>query len=506
VPRRSTAKSIVIPPPTMGWNTKDPISNMGEEYAIDCLNCWSDGATVDLRKGNTVFAGNSTTQNYYDVFGLPLQNGTTKILAVNGSQALYDITSGGVSSIDLSAGGTLLIDDLARAVVFRNKIFFKGSNSIVGSGTDRDVYHWDGVSASITASGFVGPGGDDKALSSVQVYKSRLYFTGLDLSIWYGGIDSITGTLTQFNFESIFKNGGYLLFAGGVQKQGDLDQQYFAAISNQGEILLYQGDAPHLSTWSLVGHYYIAPPVGLNSFFYWGSNLVIITRQGILLLSDVLNSSENLVFLSNKINNFILLELASNENSHGVSGVFFATENMLMFNLSDNIISNLLVMNTNTGSWWVWTMGGQISPPRVINQRVYAAENTNARILRLWDGDVDKTMPITSIVNQARTMRLRPAYNYLGDRSSVKQFTEARPILKESEGLTLTIDADVDYADTTPTSTVTDTADLEYKAYRPRCGLTGIGKAVSIRIEDSVTTKRRSIQAIEILWNEGDIV
>jgi hypothetical protein len=94
----------------------------------------------------------------------------------------------------------------------------------------------------------------------------------------------------------------------------------------------------------------------------------------------------------------------------------------------------------------------------------------------------------------------------LDDRSSTKQFTSATIILQESEGLTLTVDADVDYADRTPTSTLTNTADTSYKRYHARAGLTGIGKAASIRFEDTVTTKRRSIEAIEVHWNEGDIV
>jgi hypothetical protein len=87
----------------------------------------------------------------------------------------------------------------------------------------------------------------------------------------------------------------------------------------------------------------------------------------------------------------------------------------------------------------------------------------------------------------------------------VKQFTECRPIVQQSEGLTLTLDVNVDYNDVVATSTVTDTTDTAYKLYLPRMGLNGIGKAASVRIDGTVTTKRMSLQALEVLWNEGDI-
>jgi hypothetical protein len=105
-----------------------------------------------------------------------------------------------------------------------------------------------------------------------------------------------------------------------------------------------------------------------------------------------------------------------------------------------------------------------------------------------------------------RTIKLRFAFNYFGQPEIVKQFTEARPLLYQQYGLNLTMDTDIDYANTTALSTITDSSDTSYRLYRPRVGLKGIGKAASIRIDGTMTTNKMSLQAVEVLWNQGDII
>jgi hypothetical protein len=125
-------------------------------------------------------------------------------------------------------------------------------------------------------------------------------------------------------------------------------------------------------------------------------------------------------------------------------------------------------------------------------------------VCKAWDGYVDTNQ--STGASKTRTHKLRPAFNYLGDRSSVKTFVSARPIIYQSEGLDLTMDADVDFADTTATNRETNTADTSYKIYQPSMGLNGIGKCVSVRIDGTVTTKRSSLQAIEVFYTPGGLV
>jgi hypothetical protein len=161
-------------------------------------------------------------------------------------------------------------------------------------------------------------------------------------------------------------------------------------------------------------------------------------------------------------------------------------------------------MNTVTGAWTKFT-GQQAWCWAVWNNEIYFGAYSTNKVFKADNGYFDED-PASAGSAQNRTCVMRPAYNYLDDRSTTKQFIQAKIILQESEGLSLTVDADVDYADTTPTSTITDTTDTAYKRYYVNAGLNGIGKAASIRFDQTVTTKRRSIEAIEIFWNEGDII
>ena len=66
----------------------------------------------------------------------------------------------------------------------------------------------------------------------------------------------------------------------------------------------------------------------------------------------------------------------------------------------------------------------------------------------------------------------------------------------------------MDFANVAATQTVTaDTTDTAYKIYQPRVGLQGIGNAVSIRIDQTApaTDKRFSLNAIKVVWQDGDI-
>ena len=501
MPRRSRAQSLTIPPPVLGWNTKDPLSTMDQTYAVEVINYFSDGSTVDARKGYTAYAtGIGGGVPVPLLIEFPLQNGTRKFVAVSGGYRPFNISSSG-AGVDLSTGGTFIGGP--SGIVFRNRLFIKDNTGVY------DVISWDGAAAAFVNAAFTGPGGDDKLLTNISVYKNRLYFCGKDLSVWYGGVDAITGALTQFDFQSVFTQGGFLYFAGPVNKSGDTNQEYFAAISSTGEILIYQGDNPGSATWGVVGHYYMPPPCGFKAFFYWGSELVIITFQGVVLLNSVINARDgDLVFLSDKINSQFVELISTAILASDISGVYYPKGNFLlisMYTLTNSFVQ--FVMNTITRSWWRWN-GINAQSWGLYNNDLYfgfygASAPTDGRVYKMWDGYTD--LNVDTGASQTHSLKLRPAYNYFDNRSTTKHFTAANVILKESEGLSLTVDADVDYADTTPTNTVTDTSDTSYKLYNAKVGLTGIGKAASIRFEQTVTTKRRSIQAIEVFFNEGDI-
>lgn len=504
MPGKSKVRSITIPPPVNGWNTKDSISEMDPTYAVEALNYFSDGATVDMRKGYTYWAKSVGTEAVSSLHELALQSGTRKLIALGNNSRLYNVSSTGAGADLSNAGAFTISGGICTACNFRNRIFFKGI-----SNTD-DVTYWDGAAASVAAAAFTGPGGDDKALFNPFVYKNRIYFVEYQAaSIWYAasaaGVGAVTGALTEFDTESILTLGGKLLFGGVVTKTGNTDNEYLALISDQGEVLVYGGDNPSSSTWGIVGHYYMAPPLGERAFHYWGPNLVIMTYEGVVLLSEILSGNPDFTYLSDKINKAIKDEIA---DGGGASSRYWS---MQWHPKSQSLIVNTynnrqFVMSTANRSWWEWTIPA-LSFGLMAGDLYFGASGLLTGIvgpvMKANNGYFDQSTEAGAIASRATL--LRPAYNYFGNRLINKQLTQANIIVSESEGLSLTVDADLDYKDTSPTSTLTDTTDTAYKVYRATAGLTGIGKCASIRFEQNVTTKRRSIHAIEVLWQPGDV-
>lgn len=500
-------QSITIPPPTQGWNTKDPISAMDPSYAVEAINYFSDGGTVDIRKGYRYFAQNSGVGRFSSIFELAKQDGTRKLIGCASNSKTYNLTPGGTSIVDLSNAGARLQQETVSSVNYMNKIFMKDQFA-------NPCYYWDGATASITAAAFTGPGGADTLLTNPNVYKSNLWFVGKDSSAWFTiAPQNITGALSQVNFAPFLTMGGKLLYAGATTKQGQVTDNYFAAISDQGEILLYEGSTPNSSDWGLLGHYYMPPPIGYRSFINFGADLLVITIGGIVRLSDVLNGATPLIPLSDKVNSQFIAAFALAQDPTASCGVYFPAGNMLIFNIALPLgVSEQYVMNVNTGSWWRWTLAN-VFHFCVYSNELYIATvppspSTNGVVCKAWNGYFDEDLATLNGTALSRTCKLRPAYNYLGERTTNKEFFFATPIVYESQGLNITVGADVDYANTTGAINMTDLTDTSYRLYQRPIDLTGsrLGKAVSLRLDDAVTTKQRSIQAIDIRYKDAGTI
>lgn len=505
--RARTARTTVIAPPTMGLNTKDPIAAMDPSYCVSCRNFFSDGTSVDLRNGYSFYSSGIGGDYVNNVTEYATQKNGVKLMAWGDDRRPYDCTGGGAAT-DLSNAGTFVMSIGGApygSVVFRNLIFWKAYEAT------HDVYYWDGVAASLALAAFTGPSGDDKALFGPAVYKSRIYFIEFEASaIWYGGVDAITGALTQFNVQSILTLGGKLMFIGNVTRTGNLDSSYFVMITDQGEVLVYEGDNPSSATWGLVGHFYMPAPLGRSSFCYMGPNLIILTNQGVLALSEVLSGNANLTYLSDKIAPTWKAAVVADVGSAYWSVVYYPKGQMLVVHTGYDLFQTSplqFVMSIVTGGWWLWDIPAQGFG--IHSGNLYFGSNgdgaANGAIYRADNGYFDELN--TSGGVRTRTIELRPSYNYMGSPTKMKQFLLAKPHIYQSEGLALTVDADVDFGNVTATQSIaTDTTDTSYKLYNPTIALHGIGKCMSLRIDGTVTTKRISLQSTEILWNDGGVI
>lgn len=503
MPKVSTAVSKTIAPPVMGWNTYDAISAMDPSYAIEAINFFTNtGSSVDLRKGYT-----HLTTTFGAGTALYLFNyGDTHLIA-SGFQGriAYDINVTTGVATALNPSGPILYP-YCSAVNFMGRIIFKDFFFAPS------VYY-DGTTFGL--SGYTIGGSPPVGIYQPNVYKSRIYFIG-GASAYYGGVQAVTGALTQVDFSPFLTLGGGIFYAGSTTKQGLQNNSYFVVVSQRGEVLLYSGEFPGDASWGLVGHFYMPPPSGYDSFFNFGADLLIITVGGLVRLSDVLNGSTPLIPMSQKINDQFIAGIANTLYVGGANGTYFPAGNMIIINIPTQVngsgipsSTDQYVYNVNNGSWWRWT-GILANTWQVFQNKLYflgaqtAASDTV--VCNGYTGNFDENLTTLNGTPNSRNIKLRPAYNYFGDPDTPKQFTKARPTILQDNGLQLTMDADVDYANIPATSTEKDgqvTGALQI--YQPVIGLTGKGRSASIRIDQTVTAKQMSIQAIEVTYNEGDL-
>lgn len=123
MPDSSQLRSKTLPPPLMGWNTKDPISEMDPLYSPEVVNYYSNGGSVDLREGTSAYANSISTVEVVFLASFSSSVGVDKMIATGLNQRTYNISSSGAGS-DLSNGGTRLVDPFsANSVNFKNQIF-----------------------------------------------------------------------------------------------------------------------------------------------------------------------------------------------------------------------------------------------------------------------------------------------------------------------------------------------------------------------------------------------
>jgi len=500
--------SKTIPPPVLGWNTKDPISQMDPLYAPEIVNYFPGNGVVSLRNGYTQHVKTASGDGYYTLSEYVNSAGTHFLIAFNFTGTPYNVTSTGTGTA-ITGGFATQIGE-TYTVNFKGRLFAKGYTDAANS----DMLSTDGTAA--TRPGFTGPSGDDKDLWRLTTYKGRLYaLTISDASMWYGDLGAVTGAMTQFDLQSILTLGGKPWYIGPFSMTGgDITQEYFCIISEQGEVLLYAGDYPSAPNWTLVGHYYIPAPVGRKSFFNWGSDILIVTYEGLVSLREYIGTplGQSYTFLTDNIASEFkqeIIDTIAYGFGNYITGIVYPKGQYLLINFNSGALTpNQYVMNTQTRAWTKFS-GQSAICWSLLNNYLYwgGSAANNSSYVALADNGYKDVDPNDSALTLTRTTKLRCAFNYLDNPNMVKIPTECVPIVYESENLDLTLNCDVDYSNNTATSQNTTTGDTSYKLYaNVKCGLKADpGKAISIRLDGSVTTKRRSIQAFEVFYKEGDI-
>jgi hypothetical protein len=283
--------------------------------------------------------------------------------------------------------------------------------------------------ASAARSSLVIDGVSSSALSFVWSHKRRLWFVeGGTLSAWYLPVNSIAGTAVEFPLDSIFRLGGSLLFGGTwSQDTGDGLDDYMVFVTTEGEIAVYQGTDPSTAAdWSLVGVYVIGKPLNKTAWFRAGGDLVILTEDGIVPVSEALRKDRaalQAAAITLSIEDLWQNAIANRDVAFNFSVSLWSTQTALFIGTPDvGGGTTVLVANTRSGAW-ATIKGWDIQCSVIYQDRLFFGDSEG----RLVEGDIqgnDLGLPYSG--------RYVPKFQELGA-SDTKVVNHARILSRSAE-------------------------------------------------------------------------
>lgn len=242
-----------------------------------------------------------------------------------------------------------------------------------------------------------------KALSHVNLFKRRLFFVEENTtSAWYLPVNSIGGAAAEFDFGPLFRKGGSLLFtATWSLDSGDGLDDVFLAVSDQGEIAVYQGTDPATAAdWVLSGVYEIAKPLNKHAYFKAGGDLAILTEDGIIPVSEALRKERGALqanALTYAIEDAWKAAIANRTAAYPISATLWQAQTLLLVGTpqTDNGRQVSFVANARTGAWARIT-GWDVRCGATFGDELYFGTGTG-KVLKADSGGNDDGMDYVAV-------------------------------------------------------------------------------------------------------------
>ena len=414
---------ISIPAPVGGWDVRTALADMEEDTA-SILDNWFPGiGRVDIRPGYTSYAtgleGNVETLAEF-------VNGSNRTFIGFANNKIWNISTSGAAS-DITNAMTIT-NNRWDWVNFDSKMgLVNGSDAPLEVATDGTTVSTMTVSGPTIAN-----------LIGIHAFSNRTYFWEDDSqSVWYSAVDTLGGTLTEYQLGRVGNFGGKLIAMETWTHDGGAGTDDFAAFFMEtGETIIYNGTNP--TDWVLVGIFYMGKLVSQRSVIQVAGDVVAVTSDGYISLQGALTQGRitERGLISNQINPAVTEDIEQSGSNWGWEAFLFPARNMLMFNipLSTNTTYEQHVFNTNTGK-----------PCRFkkIPARTWGLYNDEAyfggsgTVFKFADGYDDNG---TNIDCDALT-----AVTYLGSRVRNKHLVAIQPVTKSDGQVAISCKAEADF-------------------------------------------------------------
>lgn len=436
--RTRVSMTKTYPAPVGGWNGRDALASMQPTEAVALENWYPTPSYVEMRGGHASHATGTT--------------GNIKTLAVYnkmaGTSEMFAYTASGIYNV--SSAGAVGASKLARTDGKHQWTMFGDTTSnwlIAVNGVDKPAYYdgttWTAVDG---ASSPALTGLTTTDIIGVTAFKGRLIFIQKNsLSIWYLAAGAAGGALTEFDMSGEAPKGGFLMAcATWTRDAGSGPDDFFVALTSEGEAIVYQGTNPSSSTtWAKVGSYVIGKPLGRRCIMQYGGECVVLTENGVFPLSALLMSGDERAkfALSFKIQNAFTEVARTYGSTFGWKSISFPARDALLVNvpIAEDGTHEQYVMNAITKAWCKFTEW-DAEDFAVFNKELYFCKTTV--VYKAWTGEDDNDNNIIYYAKQA--------FQDFGD-PRPKHCKLFMPILTVNGSVTYATDVDVDFENKTMT-------------------------------------------------------
>lgn len=417
----NTSQGASVPSSTGGWDAYSPLQKMPAENAITLINWFPQPGWDELRKGHVVWCDTGTNLPVETVMAYMGQDTTDDKLFAFSNGTMFDVTGNTPSTVSTGyASDRWQFTDFAGT---------GGSFVWACNGEDTPIF-WDGSSltdASITCD----DSADPKGFINVCVYHDRLWLVLKDSTrAYYLDTDAVQGTAHVFDVGNQFINGGRLIAIGTFSTDTiNGPNEFICFVSSQGDVAVYLIPDPTTSAGiSLRGRSEISQPVGDRCLCKVGSDLAIITFDGVLPLSQVLTYDKAALIgksITANIRQAVSAAVRSSKDQFGWMLHSYPRGTMAILNvpIEEGVEQQQFVMNTIIGAWAQFE-GQNANCWEVFLDRAYFGGNDG--IVRLADeagGDENQTLFADKV----------GAFDYFGERGVLKRWTMLRPNLTISD-------------------------------------------------------------------------
>lgn len=391
---------------------------MPVDRAVEMINWFPQPGYVELRRG---YINYSDTGSAATVDTLMAYQGLSSL-----SNALFAVTDGDV--FDVTTGTAVLssVTGLTNSRI-QKTMFNNGTVAVLWccNGDDTPFYYngtvW--TTTAITGSGF---NPDD--IINVVSYRNRLWCTVKNTTkAVYLGLNSITGAGAVFDVGAQFPRGGSLMAIGTWSTDTtDGPNEFIAFFSSYGDLAVYQISDPTdaVNGIAYLGTSQIGSPIGRRCFCRVGADLVAITIDGVIPISQVLSYDRAAISakaLTANIRTAMTQAAKLHKENFGWQFIAYARNTMAILNvpLSEGGSQEQYVMNTLTGAWCRF-VGQYANCWEVFEDRAYFGDNDG--LVMLADeasGDEDNVLSAS----------VRGAFNPYTSSGNIKQWQMVLPLV-----------------------------------------------------------------------------